>query len=69
LGEYAAKPNLPVWGPQQLFFKIDAYGSVRNAGRIWASTPQNREEIRRNTQAKTRLDLGIQNWIKKPKTK
>ena len=22
--------------------KIDTYGSVRNAGRIWVSTPQNR---------------------------
>ena len=36
-----------------VFSKIDPYGSVRNADRIWASTPQNREEIRRNTQANT----------------
>ncbi len=27
------KPNLPAWGPQQLFFQIDTYGAVGNADR------------------------------------
>ena len=39
---FGRKPNLPCLGLRRFFCKIDSYGAVRNAGRIWASTPQNR---------------------------
>ena len=34
MGEYTAKPNLPVLGPKAVVIsKIDTYGAVRNADR------------------------------------